>query len=152
MAKESRSTETDVDTSTTASPEPQAEASQQSHPAPANSTRTRWVLPSLAGAGLLILGLLGGMLIGQQMSSLGAPNGPMPRGIFMFESGADQNSQIPEEIKQRIKEYIHEQMQERRDYRNAPGQIAPSPTPTTPGDSGSTGSGETLDAPPENNG
>ncbi|MBN9149968.1 MAG: hypothetical protein J0H56_00940 [Micrococcales bacterium] len=94
--------------------EPQSAAS-----APRPSGKARWVLTSIAGVGLVGLGLLGGILIGQQTGHPG-DRGPEAR-IIVEHQQSGQNQRIPERVKERVKE----RMQDHRNGQPSPGQQGP---------------------------
>lgn len=152
MANSPSSKEIDTDNAALAPSESRAVGSEHAPPSTGFSPRSRWVLSSLAGIGLLCLGLLGGMLIGQQMTPPGMHNGNMPNGVYVYEGSNGPNSHVPDELKERIKDHVKEQLQERRDTPPTPGSISPTPSPTAPSDSGMDGSGPPLEGPPDNNG
>lgn len=114
------------------------------------STRSRWLLSSIAGVGVLSLGLLGGILIGQQMVPPGMHNGNNPSIVFMGQGGTGHNPQLPDTLRDRMKDHIQEQWQQRRDQRRNLGEISPSPT--APDSPGSPDSGLPHDGQSENNG
>lgn len=112
---------------------------------PATTTRTRWVLSSIAGAGILCLGLLGGVLIGQQMAPAGKHNGGGSASASAHQSGPGQQLQLPDGVRDHIKEHMKDRRQDLRDGRTdqrggqqgAPsgsGNQAPSLNDQAPGD------------------
>lgn len=89
------------------------------------SNTSRWVLTSLAGVGLLGLGLLGGILIGQQVGpSTAQDRGPAAH-ITVEHPRADQREQR--------REHARERLQDLRDKRElAPGPQQPAPQQPDP--------------------
>ncbi len=84
---------------------------------PSVSTSGKWVLTSIAAVGLLGLGLLGGMQIGQQMVPVGAhASGP----VIIHQGGQGQVERIPDGMKERMQDRMKERMQERRDQLSVP--------------------------------
>ncbi|HMM82095.1 MAG TPA: hypothetical protein PJ998_02875 [Terrimesophilobacter sp.] len=101
-------------------------------PAPGPTGKTRWVLTSIAGVGLVGLGLLGGILIGQQTGHFG-DRAPEAR-IIMEHQQSGQNQRIPERMKEKVKERIQDHRQgQQTPGQKAPGQPAPTPTPGSNG-------------------
>ncbi len=128
---------------------PQAHAGRIPHTREAS--RSRWVLTSLAAAGLLCLGLLGGMLIGQNFMAPGSHNDAGPGKGFIHQ-GEPGQQQIPERRKEHLKNEVRndvkERLQERRDQRqHAPGtpQEQPSDPGQTPPDNGAPNDGTQPD-------
>ena len=74
--------------------------------------KVRWTLLSLAGAGLLSIGLLGGMLIGQQMGPLGMHNDTRSAQRFLHQDEFDHRQRVPDSLKERMKEQMKERMKE----------------------------------------
>lgn len=89
----------------------------------AASSPTRWVLSSLAAVGLLGLGLLGGMQIGQHMVRTG-PDASRP--LIIQEDGPSHYERLPDGMRERMMERWKDRVQERRDDH---------PAPSSPGDS-----------------
>lgn len=93
-------------------------------PGRAPSRGTRWVLASIASVGLLSLGLLGGILIGQNT----APAHPyMPAALSGGSGqygGPAHFRQLPDDVRERIESRVKERM---KDFREAQreGQGAP---------------------------
>ena len=87
---------------------------------------SRWVLTSVAGAGILVLGLLGGMPIGQQVGLSMAHDRAVGALITMEHQHNGQ--------REHVREHIRERLQDTRDKRR-PGTQQPAPTPV-PGDGG----------------
>ena len=109
-------------------------------PAAKSSTKTRWVLTSIAGAGLLGIGLLGGILIGQHAGGFSAHDrGPTQISIEHQQSG--KQDMLRERVRERLQDIRGGQQ---GSGRQGPGQQAPNqqtpdqPAPTTPpsGDNG----------------
>lgn len=91
------------------------------------STRGRWALTSIAAAGLLIIGLLGGMLIGQQMDRPGMHNEGSPARALIQKQHQSQIQGAQQRLKERLKE--------RHDRQLLPGnsgKVTPSPKVSTP--------------------
>lgn len=122
--------------------EPTSEASATLAPAeprPVASTqgttrKSRWVLPAIAGAGLLSLGLLGGILIGQNVDNPGGHDrGPDAR-ILIEHQQSGQREQLNDGMRERLHERVRERLQDIRDgQKPGTGQQTPDqPTPSTP--------------------
>lgn len=97
----------------------------------AMSSRARWVLASIAGVGVLSVGLLGGILIGQQIPPAGAHTPPV---VVMGQSGPGHIQKIPPELRERIKDRFADQRTQRRDERSNRGEMLPSPSAPSPDD------------------
>ncbi len=105
------------------------------------SNKARWALTAIAGAGLVGLGLLGGILIGQQVGLSTAHDLGQAAHLTMENQQSGQ--------REKLREHVRERLQEMRDGRQqspgqqSPGQqgpaqdgpVQPSPTPT-PGNNG----------------
>lgn len=94
--------------------------------APATS-RGRWIFTSIAAAGLLIIGLLGGMLIGQQMDYPGLHNVGSPARALIQQHHQSQVQGAQQRLKERLKD--------RRDRQSVPGnsgKVTPSPHVSSP--------------------
>ncbi len=122
--------------------EPTSEASATLAPAdprPVASTqgatrKSRWVLPAIAGVGLLSLGLLGGILIGQNVDNpAGHDRGPDAR-ILIEHQQSGQREQLSDGMRERLQERVRERLQDIRDgQKPGTGQQTPGqPAPSTP--------------------
>lgn len=112
------------------------------------STRSRWIISTIAGVGLLGLGLLGGMLIGEHMTPPGPHHGVGPAGVFEHDGKFGQGQLLPDEVKERMREQIKDRLQERRERQSDPSQISPSPSFTPPSDGTPNGSPPASERPP----
>ena len=63
--------------------------------------RMPWVLLSIAGVGLIVLGLLGGILIGQNLGRPGEVRGQSTSHVFVQHPGQGQRETIRERLKDR---------------------------------------------------
>lgn len=104
---------------------------------PQGTMRTsRWVLPAIAGVGLLSLGLLGGILIGQNVGNpAGHGRGPDAR-ILIEHQQPGQGERLPERLQERFRERLQGI---REGQKPGTGQQKPeqtSPSTPAPGDNG----------------
>ncbi len=105
------------------------------HASPALSTRARWAIASVAGVGLLSLGLLGGMLIGQQMAPCALHNGAGPARVSAEQNSDGHHAQIPDQVRDHLKERRTRLRDERRTQKifpEKPGDLLPSPSNPSP--------------------
>lgn len=114
----------------TAAPHPTVVASP-------STQRNRWVLPSIAGVGLVILGLLGGILIGQHIGlQLADHRGPDAH-VFIEREQPGQQQRLPERLRERWQDIRGGQQ---NPGQQNPGQQEsgpqPSPSETPPGENG----------------
>lgn len=103
------------------------------------SPRARWVLSSIAAAGLLCLGLLGGMLIGQHMVPPGIHVDGKPGNAAIHNGGPGQQHTLTSQEEKRVKDEVNQQvkqrLQELRDRKqqgSKPGGLPPAPGQTPP--------------------
>jgi|GEM_PF-5081195 len=121
MAKKPNADETPASETTPETAAPAVAAEQHTVVAGAKpSTASKWILTSIAGVGLLALGLLGGVLIGQHSGHPSAQD----RGPGAHITIEHQQSNPREQLKERIRERI----QDVREGRQGPGQNTPAPS------------------------
>lgn len=147
MANTPRSKETEIDegAATTTAPAP---VTAELHNRATVSARSRWIISTIAGVGLVGLGLLGGMLIGEHMTPPGPHYAVGSTGAFEHDGKMGQGQILPDEVKEHMREQIKDRLQERRERRGDPNQISPTPSSTPPSDGIPDGSPPAREVPP----